>query len=191
MRRDLEDRWSTAFSLGNLGAVAYAQGDYDRAEALYQECLTLRRALGDRRGIALAQQGLAHVARVQGEAARALALYQEGVRDCLAIGDLRSVTECLEGIAGVLCAQGQPHGATRLLAAAASLRRTIGAPLPPMDRGDHERTLAAAGAALGEDACTVVWEQGVTLSREHVLTLALSASGTFDIADAAVWALSY
>ncbi len=179
LRRDMEDRWSMAFSLGNLGAVAYAQGDYGRAEDHYQECLALRRALGDRRGIAVAQHGLAHLARTLGEAGRALVLYQDGLRASLAIGDLRCLAECLEGVAGVLCAHGQPNGATQLLAAASLLRRTVGAPLPPADRHDHDRTLAATVAALGEDGFSAAWQQGEALSREGVVALALSARGSF------------
>jgi len=42
--------------------------------------------------------------------------------------------------------------AARLLGAAGALRDALGSPLPPVDRADRDRSLAAARAVLGEAA---------------------------------------
>jgi hypothetical protein len=56
-----------------------------------------------------------------------------------------------------------------LLAAAATLRRTIGAPVRPGDRPALEGALAAARAVLGDAAFTSAWDTGQTLPLEQIV----------------------
>jgi hypothetical protein len=56
------DKPGIAISLINLGNVAWNQGDYAAARALYQESLLLGREMGDKRGIVETLIGLAGVA---------------------------------------------------------------------------------------------------------------------------------
>jgi predicted ATPase/DNA-binding SARP family transcriptional activator len=71
-----------AKALRGAGALAWAQGDYARAETLFEESLALRRELGDRQGVAEAINGLASVARDRGEYARARALFEVNLAVC-------------------------------------------------------------------------------------------------------------
>jgi hypothetical protein len=48
-----------AKALNGAGVLAYLQGDYVRAKALYEESLVIRRELGDRSGIASSVEALA------------------------------------------------------------------------------------------------------------------------------------
>jgi hypothetical protein len=83
------------------------------------------------------------------------------------------VAYSLEGIAAVACAQGEPARAARLCAAAAALRDAIGAPLPPLDRAAHDRTVDAARAALGGDTFAVAWAAGRVLPLEQAIAEAV------------------
>jgi hypothetical protein len=74
--------------------------------------------------------------------ADALALQRE-------IGDKRAIVGCLEGVAHIAEAEGHPEQAARLLRAAAAQRDALGSPLPPVDRGEHDRLVARVEQVLG------------------------------------------
>ena len=57
----------------------------------------------------------------------------------------------------------------RLAGAAAAMRQRSGMPPEPEERLDIEKTVAAAHAALGEDAFTAVWAEGKVLQPEQAL----------------------
>jgi hypothetical protein len=80
----------------------------------------------------------------------------------------------LEGLARVLLAQGRMERAARLCGAAARLREDRSWPLPPTERAEHERTVAAARGALGEEAFKVAWARGHALPLEEVIADTLS-----------------
>jgi hypothetical protein len=98
----------------------------------------------------------------QGDDAQAIVFYQESLALCRSMGDKELIAEFLEGVAGVVCAQGQCERVAQLCGAAAALREAIGAPIQPADRASYERTLAAARAAMGDDAFTAAWAIGQT-----------------------------
>ncbi len=57
-------------ALTGAGSLAWRQGDYARAQALYQDCLSLLRVLGNKQGIADALNSLGLMAWEQGDYAR-------------------------------------------------------------------------------------------------------------------------
>jgi DNA-binding NarL/FixJ family response regulator len=65
--------------------------------------------------------------------------------------------------------QGKPVWAVRLWGAAEELRETTGVPLPAIWLPDYEHSVAAARAALGEQAFSAHWAAGRTLPLEQVL----------------------
>jgi len=62
-------------SLNNLGVVANAQGDYERAGTLCRESLVLRQTVGDKEGIAQCLEELAGAAGGQRRPQRAARLF--------------------------------------------------------------------------------------------------------------------
>jgi hypothetical protein len=86
----------------------------------------------------------------------------------------RAVAFSLEGLAGIAAAQRQPDRAAWLFGSAAVLRETIGVPIPPVNRPDYERDLAAAHAQLDADAWRVAWAAGQALTLEQAIGAALS-----------------
>ena len=72
-------------------------------------------------------------------------------------------------MASLAAARGEAERAARLFGAAAALAEAIGfAPAWP-ERGAHERAIASARAALGDDAFDAAFNAGRRLPREHVL----------------------
>jgi tetratricopeptide (TPR) repeat protein len=166
-----------ATTLSNLGDVVRCLGDYERAAALLEESLALQRELGDTYSMAYSLRTLAGVMQVQGDRGRAMTLYKESLMVLKEVNDKRPIAECLEGLAEIAGAQGQPERAARLLAAAATLRETIGTPLPPSERADYDRTMAAARTALGDEALAIIITGGEAMRLEQAVAYALGETG--------------
>jgi hypothetical protein len=64
--------------------------------------------------------------------------------------------------------------AARLCGAAAALREYMGWPLPPAKRAEHERSVAAARKALGEEVFAATWARGHALPLEETIVDTLS-----------------
>ncbi|CAM5247248.1 hypothetical protein STANM309S_05270 [Streptomyces tanashiensis] len=90
----------------------------------------------------------------------ALRLQEEGYGTALSSGDPRAVALALEGLASAHAPAGRARGAALLLGAAAALRASTGAPLPPAERGDVDRVEATARTALGDAAFAAALRHG-------------------------------
>ncbi len=75
-----------------------------------------------------------------------------------------------------LAAERQPQCAAQLWGAAAALREAIGAPLPPNEREEYERDVAAVREALGEEAFSATWVEGRAMSMEQAVAYAMGES---------------
>ena len=158
-----------AFALATLGSVAWAQGDYDRATSLLQQCLALRDTLGQVWGAAEARMLLGRVECFCGAYADAEAHCREAFATYVRLGAQRDLAECLEALAIIAAAQGRVKQGARRWGAADTLRASIGAPLPPVERGIYAPTLAAMRAALGEVCYKASHTEGGMLSPEYIL----------------------
>ena len=90
-------------------------------------------------------------------------LYEESLELAWRVSLNHTILLCLEALARVAVAQGRMEQAARLCGAAAALREDKGWPLPPAKRAEHDRTVAAAPGALGEEAFTAAWARGHAL----------------------------
>ncbi|MER7049456.1 BTAD domain-containing putative transcriptional regulator [Streptomyces jumonjinensis] len=151
------DRFAEGFAETGLGLGARRAGDPDRAEGHLRRALSWNTRLQEAYGVPyygvtllLAELGFA--AELRGDAAGARALHTEGLAAASAGADPRAHALALEGLAGVEALDGDPAGAARLLGRAAALRSSVGVPLPEAERGDVDRIVAAARAALGDEA---------------------------------------
>jgi non-specific serine/threonine protein kinase len=73
--QQLGDKSYIAYTQLNLGIVASTLGDFQRARALYQQCLALRRDLEEKRGIVTCLAALGCVAAALEEYPRAAVLF--------------------------------------------------------------------------------------------------------------------
>ena len=165
--RRLDDQVLASFcaglTLSYLGALAYAQGALPLATSRFEAALLEQRAIDDRWGMGVSLVRLGYAARDRGDTAPALALFTEGLALVTELGDRRIIALALDGVAGLAIAWGQPERAARLFGAAAALREANGLPVDPAHRAAQGRDVAAARAALGEDAFAAGWASGAAL----------------------------
>jgi predicted ATPase/DNA-binding SARP family transcriptional activator len=168
--RALRDVEGTAWSLISLGAVARYRGDRDRAAALLSESLELSRSIGFREGIAWCEEQLGLVALAGGAVSVARARLRASYATHRQLRDRWRMASVLEDLAAAELepavgqpAASQPSGtsAAYLLGVAQALREAIGTVLAPCERREHERTVAAARALLGEAAFEAARELGL------------------------------
>ena len=172
--RELGDREGIARVLGNLGNVAKHEGDLLSARALHEESLAIKRELGYRQRIASSLNSLADLDLDQGSLASAQALYREALAIGRELGERLRIAFSLEGLAAVFDLLGRAPRAARIWGAAEQLRTESGSPLPPKDRPVYDRRVAAARAALGDDAAfDRAWQEGRALTLEQAIELAL------------------
>lgn len=85
--------------------------------------------------------------------------------------DKHGAATALEGVANCL----QPREvAVRLFGAAHALRQAIGAPILPVDQAEVEQWLKRMRVTLGAQNFETHWAEGVTLTYEQAITLALA-----------------
>src|SRR5204863_7858182 len=111
-----------------------------------------------------------------GEHARAREVFAEGLVLAEQADYKWGVAECLEGLATVAAALEDDERAALLDAAAGSLREAVGAPLPAVDRPEHERRAAQVRERLGEEAWASIRARGAELSFADAIKLALEPS---------------
>jgi ATP/maltotriose-dependent transcriptional regulator MalT len=155
-----------ALALALHGEIALAQGETTTARLLIEQSHTLWQKVGNQGMLASTRALLGKVLAVEGDHTAARTIYEESLLRGLAIMD---IAPTVEGLAVVVAQQGETTWAVRLLAAAAALRDSLGAPLPPVSRADYERSLAAARAQLGEQASAVAWAEGQSMTWEQAL----------------------
>jgi non-specific serine/threonine protein kinase len=177
----LEDTWSAASVLNNLGELAYQQGEYQRAAALSEESLTLNRQLGERQSIAPILLNLGNVAYRQGTYQRARTLYLESLAAYRRRDDPVGIARCLDGLALVAAMDGRREQAARMLGAAAALRISAGAVIPPANRARYDADLAGVRAAMTPEAFQAAWKIGQNMDLRQAIdemtTLAAGSSG--------------
>jgi non-specific serine/threonine protein kinase len=162
--REQGERLALAYALIALGVLSAGRGDHDRAQAMLEEGLALSEALENLRGIGFALRGLGIAARHRGDPAGAAARLAASLGPWERLGNVWGLALGIEELAAVAAGGGRTEPAARLAGAAASLRESVGVPLSPLLRANHEGDLAPARAALGEGTFAAAWTAGRALS---------------------------
>lgn len=173
MFRKVDDVTGIAVLTHNLGELAQDSGDRSRAAVLYAESLQYFETAGHIWGIAYNLHKLAGLALESGELVHATELLQQALLTMHDQGDRRGIAWCFESLAGVAAKQRRPERAAELWAAAASMRATIGVPIPPADEPDYRRAVDAARAQLDMAAWDAAWNRGLALPVSHAIVFAL------------------
>ncbi|GAA3952498.1 BTAD domain-containing putative transcriptional regulator [Actinomadura viridis] len=151
-----------------LALGARRKGDDDVAERHLRDVLEWHRSRAFEPGPALVLAELGFLAERRGDAGAALDAHEEGLAAARAGGDPRAVALALEGLAGAHALAGRPETAAALLGAASAARESVGAPLPPAERGDVDRITGTVRAALGEDGFESRFAAGRDAGPDHV-----------------------
>jgi len=159
--------YGSAFVLTTLGEAVQADGDLDRALALYDEGLAAFRRLGHTWGVALALTRLGDATLARGDRARAATLQRESLARSGELGDPGSATDAIEGLARAEATH-DPALTLRLLGAAATLRERLGVPATAAREALTDRVAALARTQLGEEAFAAAWATGTVLRFEDL-----------------------
>ena len=123
--RRLEDQFSIAWVLNNLGNLALQQGAYAEAEGYYRESLALRRELGHVVGIASSLNNLAEVTRLQGDLEAAKSYFDQSLILYRQAGDTVAVASVMGNTATILLQQGEYLQAQQLYAASYAIAQEL------------------------------------------------------------------
>jgi tetratricopeptide (TPR) repeat protein len=124
---DEPDSWNACFALHSLGVAARYQGNYERAEALLEESLTMSRQGGRVEYSAEVLTSLGLVELEQGQHKRA----HQALKESLMTARIWMPETTLEGLAGVAVGQEYPERAARLFGAAEAVHARMGTPSGP------------------------------------------------------------
>ncbi|HEU0292129.1 MAG TPA: tetratricopeptide repeat protein [Anaerolineales bacterium] len=176
IRRELGNKWYIANSLNNIGFIALDQGELSEARSRLEEALALQREIGDKWATANSLNNLGNAVRDQGDYQTSYKFYEESLLLNKELGDQRALAYVLEDIGGLISMRGdQPERALRIVAGAAAIRKSIGAPLSSAEQTKLDRLLAPARQALAEDIAAEAWNAGLSSTLEQAVTLALSS----------------
>jgi len=168
--RELNVKVGIDYSNWLLGQVALQEGDVALARSLFEERMTITRHLGDRVNIAESLSDLAMAAAREDDYAAARALYEESLAIAREAGSKWRIAPYLEGLASVIAEQKEFARAAQLWGAAEAMRESFGIPLPPVDRADYEKVVAAVRNQLGMKAFSIAWTQGRAMTLNQVLS---------------------
>ncbi len=162
-----------------LGQVFLHQGNFALARSTFEESLALYRQMGDRAGTVFSLCLLAKVEAGQGNHATARTLYEESLALSRDWADYSwEIASYLEGLAELVVPEGEPAWGARLWGAAAALRKTSEAPLPPVYRANYDHAVATARGLLGEQAFTAAWAEGRSMTPDQALAARISKVGS-------------
>jgi len=179
LAREFNTPFGVAFALFALADAVLARGETGRAATLLEESLVLFRGLKHIWGMSQTLTRLGSMACGADEDSRASVLYAESLDLVLQWGSSSHAAVSLEGLARVAVMRDRPERAARLCGMAEALREEIRVPLSltdrlPTARADHDCTVAAARAALGEEAFAAAWAKGHAMHFDEAIAEVLS-----------------
>ncbi|HSM70373.1 MAG TPA: tetratricopeptide repeat protein [Anaerolineales bacterium] len=174
--RRIDEKWLIATLYNGLGHVARIQSDYEQALACYEQGLAVVQEIGHLWIGAHLLANIGLVSHAQGQYDKADTFYRESLMNSIQLSDERGIAMAIEKLGGVSAVRKQPERATKLLSAAATLRKRRNAPLDPIDYQQHQDFVDTAHSQLDEITFANAWKEGEAMSLEQVIALALDDS---------------
>jgi non-specific serine/threonine protein kinase len=163
----LTDAGATAWAQQGLGIVGLLEGRSDEATALLAASLATLDAAGDRVTAVASLCALALLASRRGDFADAQSFSDQALTIAEDFGDRWLMSFSLEERGRAEVGAGRSESGVKLLSMADRLRQDVAKQWPAFARSEHERTLAAARAAVGDEAFAEAWAAGQSLTLEH------------------------
>jgi non-specific serine/threonine protein kinase len=161
-------------ALSLLGDIARIEGDYARAEPLYEKSLALAREVDARNEMPSIIHNLGYVALARGDIRRARELFGESLPLHLEHGDMGGIAEALAGFAAVARAEGRPERSAKLYGAAVAFRDANKLKMWPAERAEYERNTSALRAQFDEATWQKAWAEGSAMDVEQAIKYALA-----------------
>ena len=154
----------------NLGATSLASGDFRAGLEYSLDAVERFRALGSERGAANALVNCGWSAHALGDDARAESWFREVISVAGGLSAVQLIAAGAVGLGVALVAGHEEGRGTQLLAAAAALRDELEATFDDdSEQRECEAAVAAAKAALGEEAFAAAWARGEAMTPEEIV----------------------
>jgi non-specific serine/threonine protein kinase len=171
--REIGDLMMVAFSAINLGMVARQAGDIQAALEYSNRAVELFRELGDDGGVATALGSCGWSSLELSDPDHAEASFREALTLACGLAWKRGVAVNAAGLGAALVAAGKAERAAQLFGAAAAIHEELGIFFDDaLEEQVHERAVAAAKAALGDDAFDDAWVRGEAMTPEEIVAFA-------------------
>jgi predicted ATPase/DNA-binding winged helix-turn-helix (wHTH) protein len=167
--KELGDHSGAAWSINQQGDIAREAGDIPTARRFYQRALGTFREAGDPWGSARSLTDLGYIDCELGNHQAGRAAFREALKTFTGLAYRRGVARVLEGYACLAIAEDHAARALTLAAAAAHLRRMIGAPLTRAEQSILDRTLLAAWNSLSQTKGQEAWAKGYDMTTEEAV----------------------
>ncbi|HEV8249003.1 MAG TPA: adenylate/guanylate cyclase domain-containing protein [Gaiellaceae bacterium] len=154
----------------SLAAVSSASGDFRAGLDYSLDAVKRFRQLGSVRGVPIALISCGWSAHGLGDHTRAEDSYREAISLAGELSAVPWIAEAAFGLGLVFIARHEEERGTQLLAAAAALRDELETTLnDEQEQEMHEAAIAAAEAALGEEAFAAAWARGHAMRAEEIV----------------------
>jgi non-specific serine/threonine protein kinase len=177
LARSVDDRGLLLTNLGNLAVVVHARGDALGAFKVLDEASIIARdaadqpevggsilgALSRERGRIACKEGMLVLARQS--LLESLTIVERLTSTVLTVGTLETFAE-------LALAEHAPARAARIWGSTEHPREELDAPIPFAERADYQKGVAAARAALGDEAFERAWAEGRAMSLDEAVRYA-------------------
>ncbi len=171
--REIDDRAIVAFATINLGSVAWRLGDLRASLDYSMAAVELFRDLGDDTGVATALEDCGWNSLGLADPVRGASWFREALLLAGRLGWMYGIAGNGAGLGAALIDRQQEERGTVLLGGAAALREEFGIALPDERKLQvQEGAVAAAKAALGEEAFAAAWVRGEAMTPEEIVAFA-------------------
>lgn len=152
IRGSTQDLWGTAESQFGLGLVSFGQGDLPAARTWLNSSMNMGKEIGDKTRVAISLHWLANLDLREGDEETARKQQSASLEIYREVEDRWGLSHCFAGFATLAAHGGDFERAIKLWGMADHLREEIGSPLPPIERAQRDREIAAARESLGDSS---------------------------------------
>jgi hypothetical protein len=174
--RQIGNAWSMSDTLSALGWFFLGRGKLPEARRNLEEGLEIARRIGHKRGVGLLLLGLGRLAYVEGDRRQARELLTESVGLLRDLGT-PGILGALEYLGHTAIERGRYAPGVRLLAVVVDgypIYGELWMLTPSARQAELDARLAAARAAVGEEAFAAAWAEGQAMTPEQALEDALA-----------------
>jgi predicted ATPase/class 3 adenylate cyclase/Tfp pilus assembly protein PilF len=176
----INDCKNVAGTYVNLARTVYRQGDHDAARQYLEKSLSISQELNIRWNLGFVLEIIGLLQRSEGNYRSALELFQESLHLAFEQENQQGIANCIGALAGLAVMANQPRRAARLFAAAAKLRREMGAKMSSNDLSEYENYLSMVHEHLDYAAFEAEWSEGFTMTMEQIVEDLKEWSGYFE-----------
>jgi predicted ATPase/class 3 adenylate cyclase len=167
--QEIHDCRNIAGTYVNLARTAYRQGDHDAAMEYLEASLSISQEREIRWTLGYVLEIMGLLQRSKGNYERARELFQESLQLSFEQQNQQGIANCLGALAGLAVISNRAARAARLFAAAARLRREMGAMMSSSDLLEYEQYQDLVHKQLNYASFEAEWSEGFSMTAEQII----------------------